>query len=45
MLQHYLQKMNETEEVRYGPVAEKVSKRLTDQFNQNSFELIKKAAK
>ena len=40
MLQEYLQKINETEEKRYVPVANKLFKRLADQFNQSAFEVI-----
>ena len=40
MLLEYLQKLNETEEVRRGPIAEKLNRRLIDQFNQDSFGLI-----
>ena len=45
MFREYLQKMNETEEVRYGPIAEKLFQRLKDQFNQMSFESIKTSSK
>ena len=45
MLREYLQKVNETEEVRYGPIAGKLYQRLKDQFNQMSFETIKTSSK
>ena len=45
MLQEYLHKLNETEEARYGPMAEKLHQRLRDQFNQISFEVIKTSSK
>ena len=45
MLHEYLQKINETEEVKYGPLAEKLYKRLIDQFNQTSFGLINQGSK
>ena len=40
MLQEYLQKVNETEERKYGPVSNKLFKRLVDQFTQTAFESI-----
>ena len=45
MLQEYLQKINETEEKTYGPVANKLFKRLADQFNQSAFEGINTSSK
>ena len=45
MLQEYLQKINETEEKTYGPVANKLFKRLVDQFNQSAFEGINTSSK
>ena len=45
MLQEYLHKLNETEETRYGPMAEKLYQRMRDQFNQISFDVIKTSSK
>ena len=45
MLQEYLQKINKTEEARYAPLADRLYKRLIDQFNQKSFELINEGSK
>ena len=45
MLHQYLQKMNETDEVRYGPITEKLHQRMRDQFNQMSFGMINTSSK
>ena len=45
MLQEYLDKIRETEETRKGPIANKLYKRLTDQFHQTSFSLIHSSSK
>ena len=45
MLHQYLQKLNETEEARYGPITGKLYQRLKDQFDQTSFEVIKTSSK
>ena len=45
MLHQYLQKLNETEEVKYGPITGKLYQRSRDQFDQMSFEVIKESSK
>ena len=45
MLQEYTQNLNETEEVRYGPITRKLNQRLIDQFNQESFGVINTSSK
>ena len=45
MMLQYLQKRNETEERRYGPITNQLIKRLTDQFHQTAFETINTSSK
>ena len=45
MLLQYLQKRNETEERRYGPITNQLIKKLTDQFYQTAFETINTSSK
>ena len=45
MLQEYLDKVNETEETRKGPLAIKLLRRLTDQYHQSSFSAIQSTSK
>ena len=45
MWQEYLDKVNETEETRKGPLAPKLFKRLTDQYHQSSFSVINSSSK
>ena len=45
LLHQYLQKTNETEERRYGPITNKLLKRLTDIFHQTAFEEISSGSK
>ena len=45
MMLQYLQKRNETEERRYGPITNKLIKSLTDQFHQTAFEAINTSSK
>ena len=40
LLDQYLRKINETEERRYGPITNKLYKRITDIFHQTAFETI-----
>ena len=45
LLEQYLQKINETEERRYGPITYKLIRRLTDIFHQTAFEAINTGSK
>ena len=45
LLNDFLRKANETEEVRYKSAAETLSKRLIDQFHQTSFGIINTSSK
>ena len=41
----YLQKINETEECRYGPISNKLFKQITEKFHQTAFDSIKVSSK
>ena len=45
MLHEYLKKLSETEDRKFGPIANKLFKRLIDQFNQHSFEILNSSSK
>ena len=45
MLHEYLQKLNETEDIKYGPITGKLHKRMNDQFNQMCFGVIHSSSK
>ena len=45
MLDEYLKKLSETEDRKFGPIANKLFKRLIDQFNQHSFEILNSSSK
>ena len=45
MLQEYMDKVNETEETRKGPIAINLFRRLTDQFHQSSLSVIQSSSK